>query len=137
MTSVKEIVRNRLFDTGIDETLISESALNFAMGKAKEDLCNYCNQPGIPEGLLYTYVDRAVAEFIFFAVATKRIPIENFSQTISAISEGDVSYTYGGIAEKIIDVNNWIANQRKLNLPAINRFRQLNRPKKELNFLDV
>lgn len=125
MQDWKPLVIDRLSMLGL--SVVVDSAVDFTMGKAREDILNFCNIDELPEGIKYTYVERCVAEYLYSMISTNQISNEQFHNALTSITEGDVSYSYATPDGFAVDINSWIKDYRELQKPSLLRFRRLPR----------
>lgn len=94
---IREEVLNRLGSFGIEPTHEDETALAFAIEKAKRKVLVFCNIKELPEALEPTIIDMASGEFLNIKNQTGGVEsLSNFDDDvpIKAFQIGDTNFTF-------------------------------------------
>lgn len=87
-------VISRLGDLGVD-ALESDTAVIYAIERAREQICNDINWNDVPEGLRYTFVNMACGFYLHDQKAMGLLDESVVSGgSVASISEGDVSISF-------------------------------------------
>ena len=99
MDDIYSAVLSRLETLGVDGISDDDSAIDFAIGRAKENLLNDIKHEEVPDGLRYTFINMVCGYYLHDLKAMGRISTDvlNLSNApAKQIKEGEVQITFAG-----------------------------------------
>lgn len=117
---IKTDVVTRLKGFGYTVVTEDDPLIDYMISKVEQDLKNLTNLNEVPTGLKFEWVDAVCGEFLSMKMATGKL--ENISQIVKSISEGDTTVTY---SEKMTPEAQFLVclESLKIDVSAVIRYR--------------
>ena len=117
---IKTDVVTRLKGFGYTVVTEDDPLIDYMISKVEQELKNLTNLNEVPTGLKYEWADAVCGEFLSMKMATGKL--ENISQIVKSISEGDTSVTY---SEKMTPEAQFLVclESLKIDMSAVIRYR--------------
>lgn len=99
MDDIYSAVLSRLETLGVDGISDDDSAIDFAIGRAKENLLNDIKHEEVPDGLRYTFINMVCGYYLHDLKAMGQISVDVLdlsSAPAKQIKEGEVQITFAG-----------------------------------------
>ena len=102
-----EDVVKRLASFGYEVIEADEWVVNFLVGKATDEICNFCNVNEIPEALHRIAVDMVCGEFLLAKKGTGHLDGFDVETAVKTLKEGDTSITFA-VSDNSITLDGFI-----------------------------
>lgn len=97
-SAVSTAVLEKLSKIGLESDIESGNLflLTLSMQSMRQKICNECNVPGVPDGLLYVYVDMTIGDYLNTLYCMNKLDIDSLDLQglVSSINLGDASVSY-------------------------------------------